>query len=47
MRLAVIGTGIAGMAAGWLLSQRYPITVYERELRPGGHSHTVQIEYDG
>jgi len=47
MRLAVIGTGIAGNAAAWLLSQRYPITVYERELRPGGHSHTVKIEYDG
>jgi uncharacterized protein len=47
MRLAVIGTGIAGNAAAWLLSQRYPITVYERELRPGGHSHTVQIDYDG
>ena len=23
------------------------ITVYERELRPGGHSHTVEIDYDG
>lgn len=47
MRLAVIGTGIAGNAAAWLLSQRYPTTVYERELRPGGHSHTVRIVYDG
>jgi predicted NAD/FAD-binding protein len=47
MRLAVIGTGIAGNAAAWLLSQRYPTTVYERELRPGGHSHTVRIDYDG
>lgn len=47
MRVAVIGTGIAGNAAAWALSQRYPITVYERELRPGGHSHTVTIDYDG
>jgi hypothetical protein len=47
MRLAVIGTGIAGNAAAWLLSQRYNITVYERELRPGGHSHTVRIDYEG
>lgn len=47
MRLAVIGTGIAGNAAAWLLSQRYAVTVYERELRPGGHSHTVQIDYEG
>lgn len=47
MRVAVVGTGIAGNAAAWALSQRYPVTVYERELRAGGHSHTVTIDYDG
>ena len=47
MRIAVIGTGIAGNAAAWALSKRYPVTVYDRELRPGGHSHTVTIDYDG
>ena len=43
MRVAVIGTGIAGNAAAWTLSKHYPVTVYDRELRPGGHSHTVTI----
>src|SRR4030088_2296361 len=47
MRVAVIGTGIAGSAAAWALSKRYQVTVYDRELRPGGHSHTVTIDYDG
>jgi predicted NAD/FAD-binding protein len=47
MRVAVIGTGIAGNAAAFTLSKRYPVTVYDRELRPGGHSHTVSIDYDG
>jgi predicted NAD/FAD-binding protein len=47
MRVAVIGTGIAGNAAAWTLSKNYPVTVYEREIRPGGHSHTVAIDYDG
>jgi uncharacterized protein len=47
MRVAVIGTGIAGNAAAWTLSKRYPVTVYDRELRPGGHSHTVSIVYNG
>ena len=47
MRIAVIGTGIAGSAAAWALSRRYPVTVYERELRAGGHSHTVTVDYDG
>ena len=47
MRVAVIGTGIAGNAAAFALSKNYPVTVYDRELRPGGHSHTVSIDYDG
>ena len=47
MRVAVIGTGIAGNAAAWTLSKNYPVTVYDRELRPGGHSHTVTIDYQG
>src|SRR5664279_676633 len=47
MRVAVIGTGIPGNAAAWTLSKRYPVTVYDRELRPCGHSHTVTIDYDG
>jgi uncharacterized protein len=47
MRLAVVGTGIAGNAAAWTLSKRYPVTVYDRETRPGGHSHTITIDYDG
>src|ERR1700682_2246768 len=46
MRVAVIGTGIAGNAAAWTLSKHYPVTVYDREIRPGGHSHTVTIDYD-
>jgi hypothetical protein len=47
MRVAIVGTGIAGNAAAWALSKRYAVTLYERELRPGGHSHTVSIDYDG
>jgi predicted NAD/FAD-binding protein len=47
MHAAVIGTGIAGNAAAWTLSKRYQVTVYDRETRPGGHSHTVTIDYDG
>ncbi len=39
--IAVIGAGISGMSAAWLLSQRHRVTLYEAENRLGGHSHTV------
>jgi predicted NAD/FAD-binding protein len=42
--IAVIGTGIAGMAAAWLLAERHRVTVYEGAERPGGHSHTVTVD---
>ena len=40
---AVVGTGIAGMSAAWLMAKRHDITVYEREQWVGGHSHTVDV----
>jgi predicted NAD/FAD-binding protein len=41
---AVIGSGIAGMSAAWLVSSHHPVTLYEREQRVGGHTHTVDVE---
>lgn len=41
LRIAVIGAGIAGLSAAWLLNRRHQITVYEQDNRPGGHSNTV------
>ena len=42
LKIAVVGQGIAGMSAAWLLSQRHDVSVYEAEHRFGGHSHTVE-----
>jgi predicted NAD/FAD-binding protein len=42
LEIAVVGTGIAGMAAAWLLSHRHRVTVYEQAPRIGGHSHTIE-----
>lgn len=39
--IAVIGAGIAGMSAAWLLSKAHRVTLYERNDRLGGHSNTV------
>ena len=41
MKIAVIGTGISGLAAAWLLRHRADVTVYEQDSRAGGHTHTV------
>ena len=30
MRIAVVGSGIAGMASAWLLSREHDVTLYER-----------------
>jgi predicted NAD/FAD-binding protein len=43
MDIAVIGSGIAGLSAGWLLSTRHRVTLYESASRPGGHSNTVEV----
>lgn len=40
-RIAVIGGGIAGMAAAWSLSQHHRVTLYEAAPRIGGHARTV------
>ena len=45
--VAVIGSGIAGLGAAWLLSQRHRVTLYEKEPRLGGHTNTVRMTVDG
>ncbi|MEO0329049.1 MAG: FAD-dependent oxidoreductase [Pseudomonadota bacterium] len=47
MKIAVIGSGIAGNAAAWALSRKHNVTVYEKQNRLGGHSATVDFEADG
>jgi predicted NAD/FAD-binding protein len=41
--IAVIGTGIAGLSAAWLLNRRHTVTVYEKAPRLGGHANTVMV----
>lgn len=47
MKIAVIGSGIAGNSAAWALHPKHEVTLYERRGRPGGHSATVDVDYDG
>lgn len=43
MRIAVVGSGIAGLAAAWLLRQEHEVTLFEQNGYFGGHSHTVEV----
>lgn len=47
MRIAVVGSGIAGLSAAWLLSRWHQVTLYEADTRLGGHTHTVDVSLDG
>ncbi len=46
-RIAVIGSGMAGMAAAWLLAQRHAVTLYEAAPRLGGHTRSVSVPGTG
>lgn len=46
-RIAVVGTGISGLVAAWLLSRRHDVHVFEAEPRVGGHTYTVEVAVGG
>jgi predicted NAD/FAD-binding protein len=47
MKIAIIGTGIAGNYAAWKLAPDHDITVFEANDRIGGHTNTVEVEDAG
>ena len=47
MKIAVIGSGISGNSAAWALSRQHEVTIFEEQDRAGGHSATVDVDYDG
>jgi predicted NAD/FAD-binding protein len=47
MRIAVIGTGIAGMTSAYLLSEDHEVVVFEANDYVGGHTNTVDVSFNG
>ena len=44
MRIAVVGSGISGLSAAWLLDKEHDVMLFEKESRFGGHAHTVEVK---
>jgi predicted NAD/FAD-binding protein len=47
VKLAIVGSGVAGLVAARRLHSRHDVTVYEAEAHVGGHTRTVPVEIDG
>lgn len=43
MRIAVVGSGISGLAAAYFLARRHEVTLYEQDARIGGHTNTILV----
>ena len=43
-KLAIVGSGISGMAAAWFLHRRFDIMLFEQNDYVGGHTNTITIE---
>ena len=43
-RIAIVGTGIGGMTAGYRLRNHAELTLFEADSRPGGHADTFDVE---
>lgn len=47
MKIAVVGSGITGLSAAWLLARHHNVTLFEANDYAGGHSNAVDVSLDG
>lgn len=47
MKIAVIGAGISGLTAAYVLQREHEVSVFEKETHMGGHTLTLDVERDG
>ena len=46
-RVAVVGSGVAGLACAWALSRDHDVVLYEADARLGGHANTRDVAWNG
>lgn len=46
-KIAIIGTGIAGMGCAYFLHKKYDVTLFEKNDYVGGHTNTITVDEDG
>jgi uncharacterized protein len=47
MKIAVIGSGIAGLSAAFFLARRHEVVLFEQDGRVGGHTNTIEVPAPG
>ncbi len=47
MKIAIVGSGIAGLTCAYLLNRKHDIQVFEASDWIGGHTHTVDVQVEG
>jgi uncharacterized protein with NAD-binding domain and iron-sulfur cluster len=46
-RIAIVGSGVSGLGCLRFLRAHHDVTVFDRDLRPGGHAHTIDVTEPG
>ncbi|TVQ63756.1 MAG: FAD-dependent oxidoreductase [Phycisphaerales bacterium] len=47
MRIAIVGAGVSGLTCAYLLREGHEVTLFEREVRLGGHTNTLRVRHEG
>ena len=47
MRIAIVGAGVSGLVAAWILSREHEVAVFEKDSRVGGHTNTFDAPAGG